>query len=132
MIIASKDIEWFMLENLHKIQNIFSNPLFMAGMRLVIMESYINPIAYELSENNNYNEVAEVTVRILKMYMDKGSVIRCDVDQVVHSYYNGLNSLNETYLLNDTWGKEQSGILMEMEAYTRMYIDLLMGRIGHE
>jgi len=122
-------VESFMKENLRRIQKAFTNPVFMSIMRLVVMESYINPIAYKLSKNNSYDEVRDRTIEILKKYQLKGDIMSTNLFKIVEAYYHGLKTYNDTYTLNDAWGINQDKVLAEMDEFNQFYIDLLKGDI---
>lgn len=125
-------MEAFLMDHVKRIQAVFQEPVFSAVMRLIVMESYVNPIAYELSVYNNYDAIADVTVRILSQYMDKGEIIDCNLQEMVQHFHYGLNAYNETYLLNDAWGKDQAHVLREMEDFTKFFIKVLKGEFSHE
>lgn len=131
-MISKMTLEAFMIGHLRRIQAVFTNPVFPALMRLIVMESYINPIAYELSVHNNYDALAEVTINILEKYRAKGEVVDCDLREMVEHFHYGLSSYNDTYLLNDAWGKDQSLVLKQMEDYTRFFIKVLKGEFSYE
>ncbi|GMQ55685.1 hypothetical protein AN1V17_00770 [Vallitalea sediminicola] len=132
MVVEKMSVDNFMKENLKRIQSAFTNPLFIAIMRLVVMESYINPVAYELSENNNYDNVRNATIKILKGYQEKGEVKACDIATVVDTYYHGLKTYNDTYILNDAWGKDQNDVVEAMKVFNQLYIDILKGELYEE
>lgn len=127
LIVKEKTLEEFMIENLQRIKETFTNPLFMAIIRLVVMESFINPLAYELSEKNNYSIVRLTTIKILEKYQENGSVKKCNIPSVVDAYYHGIKTYNDTYILNDAWGKKQDEVIEGLNSYNLFYIKLLKG-----
>lgn len=129
LLVEKMSIDAFMQENLRRIQSAFTNPVFIAIMRLVVMEGFINPVAYELSEINSYYDVRNATIKILERYQEKGEIKACDISTVVDTYYHGLKTYNDTYCLNDAWKKDQQKVLEDMEAFNQFYIDLLKGEL---
>lgn len=129
LFVEKMSVEDFMKENLRMVQNIFSNPIFIAIMRLVVMESFINPLAYDLSENNSYKDIRNNTIMILHQYKEKGEIKICDIPVFVDTYYHALNSYNSTYILNDAWGKKQEKVLEDLGTFNQFYINILKGEL---
>ena len=132
LVVVNMTVDNFMKENFGRILSAFSNPLFIAIMRLVVMESFINPVAYELAENNIYDNVRNTTIKILKGYQEKGEVKGCDIATIVDTYYHGLKTYNDTYILNDAWKKNQKEVVESMKKFNQFYIDILKGELYEE
>ncbi len=132
LVVVNMTVDNFMKENFGRILSAFSNPLFIAIMRLVVMESFINPVAYELAENNIYDNVRNTTIKILKGYQEKGEVKGCDIATIVDTYYHGLKTYNDTYILNDAWKKNQKEVVESMKKFNQLYIDILKGELYEE
>lgn len=125
--VSQMPFEVFMEENLRRINEAFRNPLFLAIIRLTVMESYINPIAYEFTESTSYDHIKDNMTRILKGYMDKGEIVRCEVDELLTAYFYGIKTFNDQYMLNDAWNKDQAQVQGQMKRHNAFFTNLLKG-----
>ena len=123
---AAGGIRAFLEANMAKLLAVTGdNVVYHTIMQIVLMESYINPKAYELAKKNLYFIRREYTERVLERMVALGGVKPCDVAQVTAEYYYALKGLLNDFLLREAWGGELEEIGMWIQGHNGFFIDML-------
>lgn len=124
-VVRSCDIRFFFEENMKKFISFTGNPLYHTILQIVLMESYINPRAYQIAQHNLYHLRKGYTEQILTRMMGNGCIKKCNAEVVTAEYYYALKGLLDEYLLLETWDKNTQVIRQKIAEHIDFFANLL-------
>lgn len=120
------DIRVFLTANMEKFSGVTGdNILYHTVLQIVLMESYVNPRAYEAAKQNLYYLRRDYTEKVLNRMMERGYIRECDVGLVTAEYYYSLKGMLDEFLLREVWGGDLEGIGMRIQGHIGFFADLL-------
>lgn len=123
---AAGGIRAFLEANMGKLIAVTEdNILYHTILQIVLMESYINPQAYELAKNNLYFLRRDYTEKVLQRMVERGSIKPCDVSLVTAEHYYALKGLLDDFLLREVWGGDLEEIGMWIQRHSGFFADML-------
>jgi len=120
------DIRVFLTANMEKFSGVTGdNVLYHTVLQIVLMESYVNPLAYEAAKHNLYYLRRDYTEKVLNRMMERGYIRECDVELVTAEYYYSLKGMLDEFLLREVWGGDLEGIGTRIQGHIGFFADLL-------
>lgn len=124
--IADKgDIGYFLKTNMEKFSATADDPIYHTILQIVLMESYVNPRAYEAARHNLYYLRRDYTEKVLQRMMERGTIQDCDAELITAEYYYCLKGMLDEFLLREVWNEDLTEIGERIGRHIGFFADLL-------
>ena len=131
-IIESGDVEKYLEWNIMKFRSSTGDPLAYTIQQILMMESFTNPEAHEITRRAMYLARRGLLEDGLKRMQEKGFIKEeCDIGQVVSEYYLGLKGLTDEYLFAELWKEDLEEIYRRIGAHVRFFANILKKQPGN-
>ena len=121
---AKGDIGYFFKVNMERFSAV-TDILYHTILQIVLMESYVNPRAYEAARHNLYYLRRDYTEKVLQKMMERGAIRECDVQLITAEYYYCLKGMLDEFLLREIWDGDLNEIGMRIHRHIGFFTEML-------
>lgn len=129
-IIEAKNIDDFIEFNMQKFARAYGFPMFHPTLLVVHMERFTNKKAHQIIKKTPYLKWKEPTLKILKGFIENGTIGAIDVDELTMEYYYALSGIVDNYMQLLVWGEDYMEASNRIQAHMEYYKNILKNSGG--